>query len=111
MELKEKEMNNCTIISITGMLISQSEINRLEKRIFSAIRKRPKIILNMSGLELIGTQGIRMLIEVWKEIFSMEGFLILAGLQSAARITFTINKATVFIETGTVAEALEKIKC
>ncbi len=111
MELKEKSVNNCMIISVSGDVVLSSEINRLERRICSVFRKHKQIILDLSELNLIGSQGIQMLLEVWQDIYCSNGLLILACLQSAARIAFSINKAYAFIETGTVAEALEKIKC
>ena len=111
MELKEKSVNNCMIISVTGDVVLSAEINKLERRIYSAFRKHKQIVLDLSELHLIGSQGIQMLLGVWQDIYCSNGLLILACMQSAARIAFSLNKAYAFIETGTVAEALEKIKC
>lgn len=111
MELSEKTVKNCVIISITGNIVTSAEIKRLERRIFSVFNHCGKIILDMSQTEIVSSTAVKTLLEVWRSIYNDRGLLILACMQTATRITFSINKAYAFLETGTVTEAMEKLKC
>lgn len=111
MELIEKTVNHCCIITINGDIISSADEKRLDRRIRSVFRKVHNIVLDMSEVKIISSSAVQMLLEAWQDIYNEQGLLILACMQTSARITFSINKAYAFLETGTLLEAMEKIKC
>ncbi len=106
MQMRVKKNNGLTTFTITGRL-NATTAPAAEDTLAEAIDAgASRIVLNLAGVDLITSAGLRILAATSKKLSRQKGKLVLCELQSAVLHTFEITGLLpIFLIAGTEAEA------
>ncbi len=106
MQMQAKKNNGLTIFIVTGRLNAQTA-PAAEDTLAEAIDAgASRIVLNLAGVDLITSAGLRILAATSKKLSRQNGKLVLCELQPAVLHIFEISGLlTIFLVAGTEAEA------
>lgn len=107
MKTSVEQQENVVVIHISGE-VDMSSSPDLRKVLLHEVRqKRPKIIIDLSGVSYIDSSGLATLIECLQGVSKYKGTLIIVGLRPNVRDVFEIAKLDeVFDLRETVDEAM-----
>lgn len=98
MEISEKKLDNCTIVSIAGRL-DTTNYGLLEKHLMDLIaNQQDRIIVECGKMEYVSSSGLRILLMALKKITQTKGKFVLCGLQDNIREIFEISGFTNIFE-------------
>ncbi len=106
MQMQAKKTDGLTTIIVTGRL-NATTAPAAEETLAEAIDAgASRIVLNLAGVDLITSAGLRILVATSKKLSHQKGKLVLCELQSAVLHIFEISGLLpIFLVAGSEAEA------
>lgn len=108
MQISSRRVDNATIVSVSGD-IDLSNSPEVRKTLLHEVRdnRRPRVVLNLSGVGYIDSSGVASLVEGLKASRDIGSRFILVGLTGAAREVLQLSRLMkVFEVYETEVEAL-----
>lgn len=108
MAVKEKIKDDIAVLTVTGKLMGGSETMEVHGKLKSLIEDGvKKIVIDLSKVKWLNSQGLGMLISCLTSVTNAEGKLKIAGATEKVNSLFMITKLiTVFDTYTTVDEAM-----
>ena len=109
MKVKTQELDNATVISLTGEMMLGNEAQEFHDAVSDALEKnKKKIVIDLSNLEFISSWGIGILIHGYTTVNNKEGSFVLASVPGIVNDSLKKTKLdTVFAQYSSVEEALK----
>ncbi len=109
MEIIEKKMDSCTVLSIIGRL-DTTNYSILEKKLMEMIaNQQDRIVVECSKMDYVSSSGLRILLMALKKITLSKGKFVLCGLQDNIREIFEISGFTNIFEIHPAQEEAIKV--
>ena len=107
MELEIREEQSATVVTVSGRLDTTTAPD-FEKRLGEVIQSgKTMLVLNMAQLAYISSAGLRVVLQVAKDLKASQGDIFLAGLKSPVKEIFDMSGfLTIFKSFETEEEAL-----
>lgn len=111
-DLSVSENQGTKVFHLAGRLMDQQQADRLMKALDAEVDAGHKnVILDLSSLQYMNSTGLNILIGVLTRTRNAGGDSLICGVSTAVRQLFVVTKLdSVFIITGTVEEAVAKLK-
>jgi anti-sigma B factor antagonist len=108
MKLSAKEVDGVTVLELTGTVMGGPDAAALNDEIHKLVdKKKKKIVLDLSSVEMINSSGLGMLIAALTTLRNAGGDLKIAGASSKIESLLNITKLTTVFELHpTVKKAL-----
>lgn len=106
--LRETQHGDRTLVELTGKM-DASTTPEIEARLLALIRSGSKfLVLDFGGVTYLASSGLRMLLVIVRTVASLEGRLILSGLDATMSDTLEVTGFLPYFQTvPTSAEALK----
>ena len=108
MTVKEKTKEDIAILTVSGKLMGGNETKEVHKKVKNLISEgRKKVIIDLSRVRWLNSQGLGMLISCLTSLRNADGELKIAGATDRVNSLFMITKLiTVFDSFKTIDEAV-----
>jgi anti-sigma B factor antagonist len=112
MKFSTKELNNVTVIKMEGSMLGGPEASELNNALHKLLdAKKKQIVVDLSGVSLMNSSGLGMLIGAATTMRNAGGNLKVAGAGEKVTQVFKITKVSHVIELHeTVKSAVESYK-
>ncbi|MBK8227213.1 MAG: STAS domain-containing protein [Flavobacteriales bacterium] len=111
-DLEISDLQGIPVFHMKGRLMDQQQADRLMEALDRELAKGPvSVVLDMGELQYMNSTGLNILISVLTSTRNKGGDTLIARVSHSVRQLFVVTKLdSVFIITGTVDEAIEKLK-
>jgi len=97
MEIKERQRESIRILDITGSLVAGEPCQLLRAHATVALESKPRVVLNLSGVDYIDSSGLGMLVNCFSTLErSGGGMRILSPSERDMELMVLTKLATVF---------------
>lgn len=97
MELQERQEGRVFVVSLAGLIRADSDLKDLER--FFTTRGSLMMVVELSRLEYINSQGLSILLSAWRRARREGGRVIMAAARGAVRKIFEVTHLGSFITT------------
>lgn len=109
MEVTETQVDGTLVIAPRGRLDSNTA-PEFEQRLLQSLTGKPRLVLDLAGLDYISSAGLRVLLMAAKKVKQGQGRLALCELQAPIREIFEISGFLSILDVrATRAEALAEL--
>ena len=105
MEIKDKQINEVTIISLTGSIDAMTAPKITEFIYGQIARGNIKLVMDLSGVDYTSSAGLRVLLGAIKETRAQSGDLRLAGIRPDVQKVLNLSGFSNILKTFNDAEA------
>lgn len=111
MEIKEDQVDNQIVVSLTGRIDSTAAVEFEEKLIQIIDSGRNTLVIDFKNIQFISSAGLRVLLLAAKKVKPYGGKIILCEMSKDVREVFDISGfSTIFDIRDNVAEAVKAVK-
>lgn len=105
MEATCEERDDTTVVRVTGEVDLYTSPRMREAILKSLSRRRPNVVVDLSGVSYMDSSGIATLVEALHETRNRKGRLVLAGLNDRVREVFELARLHSVFELAASVEA------
>ncbi len=91
MVLDVEQLPDCTLVALVGHLTGSVTAHIYDQILTQVQIKRPRVVLDLSGVTYLSSAAIRLLLSLYRVIDSRSGMMVLAGMSDEVNDILSIT--------------------